>query len=1133
MFSYLRPHRRTPSAPPSPLPDQPSEGPTHPTFEHALLSHYQDGIGFESSAKSAPPQPLPPTLRVTSLGADVGAETSNRIVKANTHDRESRAQNADTIRADTGARDINTINGHPRLPATASQRPESAGNSGAGNHGSHQHPKQQTSKNQELLSRPRLAETNIPYQSAPELQRPVVTGRRATGARLPTPPSGSNPISTFESAQPRSGKRLNLLNPMSLLARRRTSQAVTQLSAESLVSRKTGNTFNESFDPRIRGTVVHDFSAPRPPPRKAFSTQDIRSDNTAQKYQPDPALQSGEASAEDAGRWSGGNHTPVFTENFEEEQYPAAGPHVRKANDISDLPLPRLPYANGAQKPLDPVPIARSKEEEYQAARRLSARTPVSTIPPPVPPKSEDRADTRRISIDPTSSPPKQAPSPNRPTPSSSKRRSRNASEVSIRDGAIPRHMKSTSSRFSFDMIGAAEQERLLEDRHRKKELERKSESPEGNGAEEEYQDDYDYDDMMDDDGLEEPIPMIDNDYDEETLGAGFEEEIPEVNTDSVPREEQILDDHENLAGFKFRHSAATPLSPYSPGLVSTPRDANGEVIGFALTKNSPYPTIDMAQEYGPSPILADPPSLGGLESEHDIQGLGLQGLQQNAPEILQPTESSPEDEYIQSPVSPIIDDDDLYFDDGMIDEPEDGETENPFEFDESVFDNIDTDQYGRPLKAFSSQPTLYSPPNIATEPPSTASTKVGEIENGNAIPTIGKSDLKRQTFGGLAPQASDLENPYSENSLPRGLTQDSLAAYQEALAAAAFSAAANGKFRRDSIQADHTASDPSDAQPDLIPDSSHTLRYDAFSPSYDYEDDFDYDDALEDDPIIAAANAEALAYDTDGFYGQEFGFYSAPASGEVQYANGGYFGPRGGEGIGRSQSGRVVSREPNLTPITERSEYSNRNSMMSMSMYPQGQGNVTSPGLAQLAGLMSYGGPEYEGDMSLNALLKLRRGAWGGSQASLHSSTGGGSPRSAGGADETSPGGHNMPLHRRANSANTFSLVSEAASETSSAPGSPTLTMNVEPTRKDVDVGDVSISATEHGNGNGNGTKNGSVTGPPRRHRYTGSADSFSYAKEDDPASPTGEVWVLERRRTSELGEELLEREVISGGRI
>ncbi|UZP42554.1 hypothetical protein NXS19_010370 [Fusarium pseudograminearum] len=83
---------------------------------------------------------------------------------------------------------------------------------------------------------------------------------------------------------------------------------------------------------------------------------------------------------------------------------------------------------------------------------------------------------------------------------------------------AIPRHMKSTSSRFSFDMIGAAKQEKLLEDRHRQRELEKKTAdvpAPQDSRFEDLDDDGFDYDAMMDDDGFEEDIPMVGDDYDD------------------------------------------------------------------------------------------------------------------------------------------------------------------------------------------------------------------------------------------------------------------------------------------------------------------------------------------------------------------------------------------------------------------------------------------------------------------------------------------------------------------------------------------------------------------------------------------------------------------------------------------
>jgi hypothetical protein len=82
---------------------------------------------------------------------------------------------------------------------------------------------------------------------------------------------------------------------------------------------------------------------------------------------------------------------------------------------------------------------------------------------------------------------------------------------------------------------------------------------------------------------------------------------------------------------------------------------------------------------------------------------------------------------------------------------------------------------------------------------------------------------------------------------------------------------------------------------------------------------------------------------------------------------------------LGRAVSGRNAVREPNLTPITERSEYSTRNSFISLNHFRDSQQALASPGLAQLARMSPYGWPEEE-DMSLDTLMKLRKGAFGGS---------------------------------------------------------------------------------------------------------------------------------------------------------
>ncbi|KAK6438478.1 hypothetical protein LTR95_005314, partial [Oleoguttula sp. CCFEE 5521] len=109
---------------------------------------------------------------------------------------------------------------------------------------------------------------------------------------------------------------------------------------------------------------------------------------------------------------------------------------------------------------------------------------------------------------------------------------------------------------------------------------------------------------------------------------------------------------------------------------------------------------------------------------------------------------------------------------------------------------------------------------------------------------------------------------------------------------------------------------------------------------SDDYATD-DYGADFDDEDVIAAANAEALASDQDNFYGSEFGFYSKPAranSGssknkdqsqqqQAEAINGGFFGADGDDGTARDR----YQAEPNLTPITERSEFSTRNSFIGL----------------------------------------------------------------------------------------------------------------------------------------------------------------------------------------------------------
>ncbi|PBP18376.1 hypothetical protein BUE80_DR010914 [Diplocarpon rosae] len=1060
MFAKLRPHhRRSPSTPTSPA-EQASDQASHEDHAHPQLQRYQDGIILEQPAS----RPRPPPLHSVRHTATVEGGSKGQWGPI---DGDPQTQPGNTAR-ETLEREQYVFNNLGRLPYTGTQRPDSAGNATLTDLTSAQYSKQQSRMSQHA---PRHGPSDPDSGSAPSPELQAHSGQ-GHAIRKPQPgfPSTASTLGEPTPAQPRPGRaRLNLLNPMSLLARRRTSQAVSQMTPQSLVSHKNEAKFNETFDPRIRGTVIHDFSAPRGP-RRNLSNMEARTQGGSGQnlqYQRSPNGDLSSAGEEEASPWSGGNHTPVFKENFEEEQYPNAGPHVRKASDLIDdrdlidLPWPQPPYARESQKPKEPSSTSKADngaQGQLQDSSRISAQKPVSDIPamperpPPLPPNisASSPVEARRISADLSATPPKAG--------STRIGRPRNLSEVSAKDN-IPRHMKSTSSRFSFDIIGAAKQERLLEDRHRRKALENKSKRPadENGQLEDEFETGYEYGTMDDDGGLEERIPGVNAELDEGYSydDVGYEESIPLSGLDEYPYE--FSEGDGNLGGFTFQQSSLeTPVSPPSPTMVGTPRDADGEFIGFAMSKNLFWPSQGLQFANSPtSPILSDMK----LMDPTAIQGLGLQSVDMHKSNQSVLRSSLSPNLIEQFPRPATFDDDDLYFDDGIISGPGDSDE---IEFDESVFDNLDTDQYGRPLKSLSSLPTLYSPPMLDAGPSPSFNKwteEAEDIDNGTS-PTP-------PTTRGLAPQPSVSEHSIAHQGsmgpplLPtQTLTKDTLAAYQSALAAAAFDAAANGKFRRDSMH----PSEQEDAQPGLVTDSSQASHNEPFSPSYDYDqlaDDFDYDDALDDDPIIAAANAEALANDDEGFYGQEFGFYSAPLSNEAEF--GGYFGPRGSAGATRGLSNRVVSREPNLTPITERSEYSNRNSFMSLAIC--GRESMVSPGLTQLTNMLRSPGAEYEdSDMSFDALLRLRRGAWGGSQASLHSSNGG-SLKSVVGVDDGSPassmppggqGAVNLPLGYPNSSqhggggywrrTSTFSLPSEGASAISSPPASPTLTMAFSP---------------------------------------------------------------------------------------
>ena len=466
--------------------------------------------------------------------------------------------------------------------------------------------------------------------------------------------------------------------------------------------------------------------------------------------------------------------------------------------------------------------------------------------------------------------------------------------------------------------------------------------------------------------------------------------------------------------------------------------------------------------------------------------------------------------------------------------------------------------------------------------------------------------DAKRLGLGSRVPPAPVPEN--DREAFDR--MQKSLQNYHSALADAANRAAAEGRFvRAPSISTTHSADNPLSLQindgpmgddrsiyatsigddrsvysngedggeihmPYLStgkgPDrngstSSHLTHLTSYSPTkfsfdFGFEQDpitddindsaFDDDMYGNDDDLVAAANAEVLASDDGGFYGQEFGFYGRPRSNsdELRAINGGYFGEDGDDGLTRNKS----LKEPNLTPITERSEFSTRNSFV-------GLGGSFGPASASQFGPFSPAVARFPIDghapQSFDELRRLRGQAFGGgggprsSNSSARSNSNRSSAHSLQALSpsvELKPGpygsgyfGGALPLHygystdsnngsRASSIPNSAHPASGLGFQFSDSPHS-AASSNSMPFGMDLDATPRknSVPLVES-------TTARKVGNNAQSHSRSGSgADSVTYVREPDPENGK-QRWVLEKRRTSEQGQlELIGRELVQGGWI
>ncbi|KAK4952284.1 hypothetical protein LTR28_006652, partial [Elasticomyces elasticus] len=934
-------------------------------------------------------------------------------------------------------------------------------------------------------------------------------------------------------------------------------------------------------------------------------------------------------------------HAPVFMEHFDEDDSPRDRPSAVHAETLANSDfLARLSFADQNEDLSYLPPFGRKSQtvesqspQEYRQtetmpSNRASKDTVVSAL--------SSVAEYERTSI---VSPPSSAGLPRSPTLpveqprsplSSPKVRPLTPSDVEpeSRTSRTPRHHASNSSRFSFQMGGAdsAAQERLLEERH-KLHASFGSDAGVEVGNEEDDDEDFDEDAMYDQDEMEQ----------REGEGSGDDGDVPlTTHRNIAPVPGPLVSQQTENMKMSASQTSRPPLPPRDSSNLSTlPAPSPGVLYNIKGPTPIHSSEDSDAQDNGFTPIEIDDegssPTSGSqyseptqTDGEDDVPDsritpgtLGFAGFHRplahtgtDRPDSgTLPTVSATG--YVLASTgrdyaAPVYDE--MYYDDGMIEQVgEDGMSV----MDEAAFDDPSfptrsqkDDRESSPVKEGDGDPPAISPyhesyvrksilfagdwlpkPTVAVQPPQEDATPVSPVQT--------------ETFRAV----DESVTPYTQTSF----------AYHRALADGLHRAAADGRFLRQYSDAtstshytDRRTSEDSGAN-DLATDRKYSLaesqdsvysKHTLVDPSgfdFGFDTADETEDEFEDEEIVAAANAEALANDADGFYGQEFGFYSKARGGDADGAeavNGGYFGAPGIDMLARNRS----LKEPNLTPITERSEFSARSSFVAGPLFGAQQhaavATQPSPGLAQLARMNPYGFPPgYEDDLSH---VRRMRNTFGQSNASLQSSNHspdgfGASPTmmtTTTGAQGGSPSG---PFVGRAGggggSPMAFQWSTESSNSSSVAGPDPKIGVAVYGRRFDASpaahprtdrpagpyaAAPANLSAPTYNADSETTPRKPSAPAPAQQSpvtakkqqqqqqqrappppppdnysnsnghnsRKTGAmataapGDSVTYVREQDAAGANR--WVLERRRTAETGMlELVGREVVEGGRI
>lgn len=968
-----------------------------------------------------------------------------------------------------------------------------------------------------------------------------------------------DPIQLGSQAPTRPKSRLTKLNPFSYLNRKKSGISPTDEIDNSALAKRASfispvQPLSDEFDPRIKGKGVHDFSAPKP--SHFVSVQNLRS---AAAHDAVELPANNVPGLYDHRRGSDSNlpqrplgdpsperkHVTVFKEEFDTS---AEGwrlnPEDRRNQASSDIVdrVAALEKAAKDEKRKSSLPAFAVHMPEDIPSTDNAFHTPKSARSMPKSPQEPDFMPTpnsfNSIQQTPDSlKPPKGSPRVDALTPSPQGSPLADRSRAASPDGpqalsSLPKRLRSKTasirsqaSRFSFDMAGggSAAQEKLLEEKHRQRAAQRaRATSLTSISINEEEgfdEDDIDYGDDMEDD-----IPgMNDDEYGFraggvanmtlENSGHDYEEEVPGMTDEFDYGDEHDAEEGDDvgLGNMTLDSFKSQSASDHSQAFA----DDRPRGLGLQTMELDTGPAARIGGMYP----AADTPKPAQLRGNPD------------------PTEVDNE----------LNDSNDgFYFDDGefggeFADEDFDAASEG---FDENLLDH--DFRRGKMIGTLRPQPTE----NAAAVDSSGLSTRPDSVDS-EVLAGKRRSEMTADTSrtSMQLPQArrSSVLGQHDEIDAAASLTQENLSAYHNALAYAANKAANQGRFERG------TATEGSEAPslPDEAPQKRSvsfneprtSMRRSAMPPAVisgdeDAEDEFNFDDSMDDEDIIAAANAEALENDDEGEYGSEFGFYaSAYGSEEAQAFHGGWFGGAGASQLKRSHSGREAFQEPNLTPITERSEWSNRNSMISLAMHGSGiSPGVTSPGglpsstpgLAQLADQMQNEGSPGD-DMTLSALMKARRGAFGGggSTTSLQSM---GNP---GGSRSGSPSLYTFQQQQGVSplSANGSGIMpppplrEEDEDEDDDRPRhalpNPMLTLQTQ---------NLTLRPTTSGSDSSPRKRNTPLSGRNHGHsRNSSGAESVSYAMHKNEEGD--EMWVVERRRTLDNGDvEVVNRDYVHG---